>query len=442
MNRIVNLETATTTVCPVNVSEREAKIKALVAKKIKALKEEHEREISDVESLTANWFGKEFTVEEYKSMIAEAEERLRNVPKDYSLNERIAYQKTAEKEIEYIKRDMQRMLDFKDYLKRVERDMYKMYPLNIYQVIDNVKSHIKNSISSYQQDITMDYHDYFMDKIMKLLPKDGKDYSKTVSLMFRTRTNNKSMKTIFNFFKTLVNKLNVAVSMFSNFNTNEYDKLQELLKSFVNKLIRRLYTVITKYLEEYIGCIPNRAMTELDTVKIYAENFIDNMNEELLQELPHVLNNAMEEEFAEMKEWLKFRSEELLEIGISKDEADAEPPRCKASDLGRSERGARTESPSISYTDGSPDVEVVITKPKVEVVITKPKPDFAGFLETVGNDSYSADEIVAIYNNHFGVNIKIESLAKRAEFKENFTNRRVMKSGKSYRVYTLSLIHI
>lgn len=423
MNRIANLQTTTTTVCPVNVSEREAQIKALVAKKINALIEEHEREISNEDSLTRNYYLKEFTVEEYKKMIAEAEERLRNVPKDYSLNERIAYQEHAEKEIEYIKRDMQRMLDFKAYLKRVERDMYKMYPLNIYQLIDNVKSYVKKQISSDQQDITMDFHDYFMDKIMKLLPKDGKDYSKTVSLMFRTRTNNKSMKTIFNFFRTLEKKLNVAVSMFSNFNTNEYDKLQELLKSFVNKLIRRLYTVITKYLEEYIGCIPNRAMTELDTVKIYAENFIDNMNEELLQELPHVLNNAMEEEFAEMKEWLKFRSEELLEIGISKDEAKHS--------ISYSE-----ESPDVEVVITEPQVEVVITKPQVEVVITKPKPDFAGFLETVGNDSYSADEIVAIYNNHFGVNIKIESLAKRAEFKENFTNRRVTKSGKSYRVYT------
>lgn len=415
MNRIANLETTTTTVCPVNVSEREAKIKALVAKRINALIEEHEREISDEDSLTRNWFGKEFTVEEYKKMISEAEERLYNIPPEYSTKEEIGeYENTVKKEIEYIKRDMQRMLDFKNYLKRVERDLYKQYPLNIYQVIENVKRFIKNRISSYQQDITMEYHDYFMDKIMKLLPKDGKDHSKTVSLLFRTRTNNKSMKTIYNFFKTLENKLNVTVSMFSNFNTNEYDKLQELLKSFVNKLIRRLYTVITKFLEEYFDSINNGEMTELDTVRTYAVNFIDNMNEELLQELPQLLNDAMEEEFAEMKEWLKFRSEELLEIGISKDEA----------------------KPSISYTDGSPDVEVVITEPLVEVVITKPKPDFAGFLKIVGNDSYSADEIVAIYNNYFGVNVKIESLAKRAEFKENFTNRRVTKSGKSFRVYT------
>lgn len=430
MNRIVIPQNATSTVCPVNVSEREAQIKALVDKRLNALIKQHEEEISGKTSeFTKNWFGKEFTLEEYKSMISEAEERLHNIPTDDypTPHTRIAYQKTVEREIEYIKRDMQRMLDFKDYLRQVEKNIYERYPLNISQVIANVKRYVKNRISHHQKLITTDYHDCFMDKIKRLLPKDGKDYSKTISLIFRTRTNNKSMKTIYNFFKMLENKLTVAVSMFGNYNMNEYDKLQELLKSVVNRLIMVFYNLITKFLKEYIESIDNDEMDDSQTVRTYVEDFIDRMNIDLLQELPQLLNDAMKEEFDDMIEVLKVRSKE--ELGFNFLNYEAKP------------------SPSISYTDGSPDVEVVITKPRVEEVITeprvehcavssKPKRDFTEFLKIIGDDPICADDIVKAYNNFFGVNVTIDSLSKRAEFKKNFNNQRVTRFGKKVKVYT------
>lgn len=423
MNRIVNLQTDTTTnvggfastVCPVNVSERKAQIKAIVDKKINALIKQHEEEISGKTSeFTKNWFGKEFTLEEYKEMIAKSEEALHKIPPEYSTPEmRIAYQNTVEKEIEYIKQDMQRMLDFKDYLRREERRIYEEYPLNIYQLIDNVKRYIKNRILYYQKEITTEYYESFKDKVMKLYPKDGKDYSRTVSLIFRTKTSKKSMDVIYNFFEMLENKLNVAVSMFGNYNGNEYGKLQQLLKSIVEKTIEHFYFVITDFLIEYINCIDDGEMTDSQTVRTYAEYCIREMNAALLKDLPDILNNAMYEKFEDMIETLKYRSNELLGFNVSKIEDKAHTREAES-------------SPSITYSEESSDVEVVITKPKR---------DFNDFLKTIGNEAIVADDLVRLYNNYFGVNVNIESLSKKAEFKEHFNVKRVMRSGKKVRVY-------
>lgn len=418
MNRTVTLATSTTTVCPVaerrlciNVSEREAQIKALVERKINALIKEHEKEISDENSFTRNYFCKEFTVEEYKRMISEAEERLYKVPSEYSTPyARAEYQRFVEREIELIKSDMQRMLDFEDYLRRVEEDLYKQYPLNMSQLIENVKSYIKTEILNYQKDITMEYHDRFINKVMNLCPKNGKDYSKRIEMIFKRKMSVKSMDTIYNFFKMLEYKLNVAVSMFNNYDGNEYDKLQMLLKSIVKKLIWHFHGVIVDFLIERIDCIDDEEMTDLNSVETYATYCIREMNSALLQELPDVLDNAMADRFEDIMEKLKAESEITLGFNISKDEAKA----------------------SITYTDGSPDVEVVITKPQVSI---KPKRDFTEFLKTIGNEPIVIEDLARLYNNYFGDNINTLSLSKRAEIRDHFNVKRTMRSGKKVRVY-------
>lgn len=359
--------------------------------KLEPLLKEHEQFVK-----SSYAFKKEFSEEEYNQMIQKLEESILNIPEKYRASNELkqAYINDCKHEIELLKRDMNRMIDFKFFIQDQEKK-FLSYPLSMNDVLVNVKKYINEQVSYYQKDIIDCYFEMFVDKVNEMCPKD-KNYIKTIESVYRNKNSRKAMDILNKFFDTLTNSLIEIVMRFSNVVSNKYFEIEKLLKSQCRKLIDKMHYVIYNFIRMKIDYIDGDEMNDSRSVKIYAETCMSQLNKTMIDELPELLNDEFTEKMEYITKDTEIRWNNLI--------------------------GSLTVAKCIE-NDKSTTVVEILDQPVVatKVLIEKEEPNFESFMKILPNGTIEINQLVSMYNNYFGTNITCRGISQMKKIKENFT---------------------
>lgn len=409
---------------------------ALIENKINQKIKEHQKEVSGVYSeWERNSLGKELTKEEYEKLLDDLTYKSRMVPSEYDTGDAInLYRISVAKEIEMVKRDMDRMLAFQRELESYRTELFKTLPRNINQVISNCKNHLSDTITDYLKDLVMDYCDLFVDSIRKLCPKDV-DYTKTIETVYNSRNSQKSVETIKSYFDKLENMLSMVIYKFEDYDSNKADKLETLqnyLKHVISSLICDFHCTISDFIQKNLNkSRDNQEMNDVRTVKLYAQLCINTMSKKIVQELPKLLDERMKSKFDDLLTY-KLPDFSTSKLGYSLTKPDNKELQRKALPCYGPVVVEEVDGVGeVEDTDGVGDVEVK-DEVKVEVEPKSKEKTFDDFLKTLTNDPIENSVLLELYNEYFNKKMSLIGFGKLKDVKDNFTvNRRTVKGVRS-----------
>lgn len=237
----------------------------------------------------------ELSLKEYNEWIDDLNKELINTTEKN-------HQDLLRKEIEYINRDKQRLINFENKLnnKRAELIQKFSYP------IDSAINLITKNINSYQQDLLNCIFESFINKIKSMCP-DDENYDGTIKSVYQEKESQK----VINLFNSLTNRLiDGFTKLLNSIGSNEF--YSQDIKRFdtLTKLVREIdYTCEKIYMQTIIDSIdnkinqyPSNQMTTSLLVKSYSRTLMTNINSYIIKELSKEIDDEIKNSFIKIYE--------------------------------------------------------------------------------------------------------------------------------------------
>lgn len=310
----------------------------------------------DMESKTRCYFGYDLSLKEYEDLLVEL---------------------GSANEAKYIKRDMERLIEFNNRLQKYKDD-----------AISRFRNPIKSTLSEVIEEVDISHtellnkvENIFVERILALcaIERDCKD---CIRLLYSTNFISKVISRLFEFtnymkqgFTNIINKCGED-SMYSS-NYRLYDKLL----SFNNRIcyiIDDTYDHIIHAINDFLNR-GGSTLNSIEMVKAYTNNIIDLL-------VTHINNNVLP---SAMKYLQSRICDEILTNEI-----------------------------------------VHVDEPKQAIELS-----FDSFIDTLINEQYNIDELVELYQNYFSKNINSRALGSLLTQSNRFSKSRSMINGRKVAVY-------
>ena len=428
-----------------------------VERKLNSFMKQHEIDVN------LNYYlHREYSEIEYKEMIREIEEKMDNPPKekitptddmilietensnplyvstederlideDIKEKERIlrqtkkmemenmlreTYINDCKRQIKLIEHDMKKSEDFRIFYTTKKREL-ENYPKNIEEVIVELRNYITKEINYYHKDLVDSYFEMFVDKIDKLCP-DDKDYTNTISSVYRCKNSKKAMDIIWHFFDVMKTSLITLSMNVKRCESEEYYKMFMLLKTEFKKLIDVMHTTIYNFIKMQIDYIDEESeMSNSQVVKIYSESCMSQLNQALISELPQLLDE-------EFKIRIQDRIENLEYVWKQQIGYEFNNPKQILKDESKV---------AIVEINNKPLVAEVVKKQNITPTLTV---SIESFLETIPNESIEVNDLTEMYNKYFGTNVTTRGFGMLKFIKESFNKETKVVHGKRITYY-------
>ncbi len=237
----------------------------------------------------------ELSLKEYNEWIDDLNEELINTTDS---NQQVLLRK----EIEYINRDKQRLINFENKLnnKRAELIQKFSYP------IDSAINLITKNINSYQQDLLNCIFDSFINKIKSMCPDDD-NYDGTIKSVYQEKESQK----VINLFNSLTNRLiDGFTKLLKSIGSNElysqdikrFDTLTKLVREIDNTCEKIYMQTIIDSIDNKINQYPSNQMTTSLLVKSYSRTLMTNINSYIIKELSKEIDDEIKNSFIKIYE--------------------------------------------------------------------------------------------------------------------------------------------
>ena len=237
----------------------------------------------------------ELSLKEYNEWIDDLNEELINTTDS---NQQVLLRK----EIEYINRDKQRLINFENKLnnKRAELIQKFSYP------IDSAINLITKNINSYQQDLLNCIFDSFINKIKSMCPDDD-NYDGTIKSVYQEKESQK----VINLFNSLTNRLiDGFTKLLKSIGSNElysqdikrFDTLTKLVREIDNTCEKIYMQTIIDSIDNKINQYPSKQMTTSLLVKSYSRTLMTNINSYIIKELSKEIDDEIKNSFIKIYE--------------------------------------------------------------------------------------------------------------------------------------------
>lgn len=304
---------------------------------------------------------KEFTNEEYNNMINETMN-----DKTLSLNE-------SEKIVKHIRKDQKMMNEFKEDLNILRRDLM----LNINSkdsLIIDLTNHINEEIRNHQKDLSDWYFKSFVRKVSSLCPND-EDYESTISNVYRTNYSRKAMNIINNRFNELRKQLYNLIQRIESLEINNYIIIYSILAWEFSQIIFLAFKVFRDFINERIEYISDEGkMCDSRAVRAYTESIMSQLNQDLIELLPVLLTDNLNEYLNEAFNHINNDYEDII------------------------------------WNNENEEVKREEVKPKT----------IESFKNIISNDWIEVNDLVSKYNNYFETKITAQSFCRMKSIKDNF----------------------
>lgn len=371
---------------------------------------------------------KELTNEEYIQLIREIDEKMSFPPKKYRYNQllRETYINQCKEELELIKRDQQRSIDFHLYLQQRKNELSK-YPINNDMVISNLSEYIGKRVNYYYKDLVDSYFDMFVEKISKLCPRD-KDYTKTITNVYRNKNSKRAMNIIYELIhKVEITLINIIMNL-KNSTVVEYYKIQEMIKNLCENLILFTHTLIYNFIERKLDYIDDEEMNDSKAVKIYSEQVMSQLNNTLINELPEELTEELNERFKNKTEDFSIRWKNTFSVDFNSS--------CKQ-ELEESTDVLNQNKQIIEINHQPLIAEKIELCPSPNEIYDKDSEtkSIESFINHLPQEKISINDLVMMYNNYFNGNITTIGLSKIKGFRNHFDITSKKINGKKITFY-------
>jgi hypothetical protein len=371
--------------------------------KINEIKREHAEYVK-----RTYYLRKEYTDEEYAEMINKIDNEIKNTLTSYTNNNELrkAYLEQLNSEKELIERDMKKAKEFQDYL-LMKREEFLNIPRTIDDVISQCIEYIKKQVNYYHKDLTEYYFEKFVETIKAMCPED-KDYSKTISSVYRSKNSKKAMDIIQKYFDLIKNEL---IKFLMKLKQMEHSKMScsflRLKKDINNQattVISKIHLVICNFIDEQLSLVDNTEMSDSRIVKIYTETVMAQMNQSLMFELPPLLDEYYKNSITNAIANIQIR------IGYKPDNKPI----------------------TNEVLNEKVDEEIV---DDVVNVLENSNPTMNSFLNQLPEEKIEISVLVGMYNNYFNKSISNIGFGKLKEIKSNFTVEKKNERGKKKTYY-------
>mgnify|MGYP000854856306 FL=1 len=378
--------------------------KALVIfdNKINEIKREHDEYVK-----RTYYLQKEYTDEEYEEMIDKINNEIKNTLTSYTKDEVLknAYLEQLNHEKELIERDMKKAKEFQDYL-LMKREEFLNLPKNIDDVISQCIEYIKKQVNYYHKDLTEYYFEKFVETIKAMCPVD-KNYSKTISSVYRSKNSKKAMDIIQKYFDLIKNELIKFLMKLKQIEHSKtscsYVRMKKDINNQATTVISKIHLVICNFIDEQLKLVDNTEMSDSRIVKIYTETVMRQMNQSLMFELPPLLDeyyqNSITNAIANIQFSLGYENKAITEDLRSNEKVDEEI------------------------------VNEIVN------VISNSNPTMNSFLNQLPEEKIEINVLVGMYNNYFNKSISNIGFGKLKEIKSNFTVEKKNERGKKKTYY-------
>lgn len=237
----------------------------------------------------------ELSLKEYNEWIDDLNEELINTTDSNQ-------QALLRKEIEYINRDKQRLINFENKLnnKRAELIQKFSYP------IDSAINLITKNINSYQQDLLNCIFDSFINKIKSMCP-DDENYDGTIKSVYQEKESQK----VINLFNSITNRLidgftkllnSIGSNEFYSQDIKRFDTLTKLVREIDNTCEKIYMQTIIDSIDNKINQYPSKQMTTSLLVKSYSRTLMTNINSYIIKELSKEIDDEIKNSFIKIYE--------------------------------------------------------------------------------------------------------------------------------------------
>lgn len=249
----------------------------------------------DDESKRVCYIYNELSLKEYNEWIDDLNKELINTTEQN-------HQDLLRKEIEYINRDKQRLINFENRLnnKRTELIQKYSYP------IDSAINLITKNINSYQQDLLNCIFDSFINKIKSMCP-DDENYDGTIKSVYQEKESQK----VINLFNSLTNRLiDGFTKLLNSIGSNDlysqdikrFDTLSKLVREIDNTCEKIYMQTIIDSIDNKINQYPSKQMTTSLLVKSYSRTLMTNINSYIIKELSKEIDDEIKNSFIKIYE--------------------------------------------------------------------------------------------------------------------------------------------
>lgn len=441
-----------------------------VERKLDSFMKQHELDVK------LNYYlHREYSSNEYNEMIREIEEKMENPPKEkitptddmilietenanplyVSTEDEILFDEDIKEKkrilLQNKKRELEKMLreayinDCKHQIKLIEHDMKKSedfrifytakkrelenYPKNIEEVIVELRNYIIKEINYYHKDLVDSYFEMFVDKIDKLCP-DDKDYTKTISSVYRCKNSKKAMDIIWHFFDIMKTSLITLSMNIKRCKSEEYYKMYMLLKTEFKKLIDTMHLTIYNFIKMQIDYIDEESeMSNSQVVKIYSESCMSQLNQALISDLPSLLDEEFKIRIQDRIENLEYIWKQQIGYEFNCSKSISRDEREVVSELHEPKSNVIN---TIVEINNKPLVAKVVKK---QIITPTLNISIESFLETLPNESIEVNDLTEMYNKYFGTNVTPRGFGMLKFIKDSFTKVTKVVCGKKITYY-------